>query len=126
MTVRDAMSREVLTVGPSHTLRQVSVAMHARKVGAAVVVDPDGEGAGIITERDVLVAIAEGTDPDSETVGDHQTQDIVYATPGWTLNQAAEAMMRGGFRHLVVLEDGEVTGILSVRDIVRIWQAQRV
>jgi CBS domain-containing protein len=126
MTVRDAMSREVLTVGPGHTLRQVSVAMHSRRVGAAVVVDPDGEGAGIITERDVLVAIAEGSDPDSETVGEHRTQDIVYAAPGWTLNQAAEAMMRGGFRHLVVLEEGEVTGILSVRDIVRVWQSQRV
>ena len=125
MTVRDAMSREVLTVGPGHTLRQVSVAMHTRKVGAAVVVDPDGEGAGIITERDVLVALAEGTDPDRETVGEHQTQDIVYAAPSWTLNQAAEAMMRGGFRHLVVLDDGKVSGILSVRDIVRIWQAER-
>jgi len=125
MTVRDAMSREVLTVGPGHTLRQVSVAMHSRKVGAAVVVDPDGEGVGIITERDVLVAIAEGGHPDEETVGEHQTQDIVYAAPGWTLSQAAEAMMRGGFRHLVVLDDGEVTGIMSVRDIVRIWQVQR-
>lgn len=126
MTVRDAMSREVLTVGPSHTLRQVSIAMHARRVGAAVVVDPDGAGAGIITERDVLVAIAEGTDPDHETVGKHQTQDIVYATPGWTLTQAAEAMMRGGFRHLVVMDEGEVTGILSVRDIVRVWQLERL
>lgn len=121
MTVRDAMSQNVLTVGPSHTLRQVSAAMHARRVGAAVVIDPDGEGAGILTERDVLVALAEGADPDVETVALHQTQEIVYATPNWTLNDAAEAMLRGGFRHLVVLEDGEVSGILSVRDIVRVW-----
>jgi CBS domain-containing protein len=123
MTVRDAMSHEVLTVGPGHTLREASKLMRARHVGAAVVVDPDGQGAGILTERDVLTAIAEGADPDQESVASHLTAEIVYAAPTWTLTQAAEAMLRGGFRHLVVLEDGEVAGILSVRDIVRSWHA---
>lgn len=123
MTVRDAMSKQVLTVGPGHTLREASRLMHARRVGAAVVVDPDGEGAGILTERDVLSAIAEGADPDEETVASHLTAEIVYAAPGWTLTEAAEAMLRGGFRHLVVLEDDGVAGILSVRDIVRSWHA---
>jgi CBS domain-containing protein len=125
MTVRDAMSSEVLTVGPEHTLRDVSKMMRARRVGAAVVLDPDGQGAGILTERDVLVAIAEGADPDQETVASHLTAEIVYAAPTWTLTEAAEAMLRGGFRHLVVLEDGEVAGILSVRDIVRSWHDDR-
>ena len=92
-------------------------------MGAAVVVDPDGEGAGIVTERDILRAIAEGTDPDVETVGSHLTTEIVYAAPTWTLTEAAEAMLRGGFRHLVVLDAGEVVGVLSVRDIVRHWHA---
>ncbi len=123
MTVRDAMSNEVLTVGPGHTLREASKLMRARHVGAAVVVDPDGQGAGILTERDVLTAIAEGADPDQESVASHLTAEIVYAAPTWTLTQAAEAMLRGGFRHLVVLEDGDVAGILSVRDIVRSWHA---
>ena len=126
MSVRDAMSNDVLTVGPSHTLREVSVAMRSRRVGAVVVVDPDGEGAGILTERDVLIALADGGDPDVETVSEHLTSEIVYASPGWGLEQAAEAMLRGGFRHLVVLEDGEVAGILSVRDIVRRWHQDRV
>ena len=126
MSVRAAMSREVLTVGPSHTLREVSRAMAGRKVGAVVVVDPEGEGAGILTERDVLLALADGVDPDVETVSAHLTPEIVYAAPGWSLEQAAEAMLRGGFRHLVVLDEGEVAGILSVRDIVRSWQAERV
>jgi CBS domain-containing protein len=126
MSVRDAMSNDVLTVGPSHTLREVSVAMRSRRVGAVVVVDPDGEGAGILTERDVLMALADGGDPDVETVSEHLTSEIVYASPGWSLEQAAEAMLRGGFRHLVVLEDGEVAGILSVRDIVRRWHQDRV
>lgn len=126
MTVREAMSREVLTVGPGHTLREVSVAMRSRKVGAAVVVDPEGQGAGILTERDVLIAIAEGADPDVETVSSHLTPEIVYASPDWTLEEAAEAMLRGGFRHLVVMDGGDVAGILSVRDIVKRWHTERV
>ena len=126
MTVRDTMSREVLTVGPEHTLREVSKAMRARRVGAAVVVDPEGEGAGILTERDVLIALAEGADPDVETVPKHLTPEIVYASPDWSLEQAAEAMLRGGFRHLVVLDESGVAGILSVRDIVGQWHAERV
>ena len=125
MDVSSAMNRAVLSVGPGHTLREASRAMAGRKVGAAVVSDPDGEGAGIITERDLLRALADGSDPDLETVGTHLTSDIVYAAPDWTLEQAAEAMLRGGFRHLVVMDGGEVVGILSVRDIVRQWHEDR-
>jgi len=125
MQVRDGMSRDVLSLGPNHTLRQASEQMAARRVGAAVVHDPEGDGIGILTERDVLEAIGAGQDPDGERVGDHLTGELVFATPAWTLEQAAEAMVRGGFRHLVVLEHGEVAGILSVRDIVRCWSGER-
>jgi CBS domain-containing protein len=125
MQVRDGMSTAVLTIGPDHTLREASRAMAARRVGAAVVHDMDGEGIGIITERDVLTSVGSGQDPDTEHVRDHVTVDLVYAAPTWTLEQAAEAMLRGGFRHLVVLDGGEVAGILSVRDIVRCWSGDR-
>jgi len=125
MQVRDGMSTDVLTVGPDHSLRAASRAMAARRVGAAVVHDPDGEGVGIITERDVLTSVGAGQDPDAEHVRDHVTTDLVYAAPSWTLEQAADAMLRGGFRHLVVLDAGEVAGILSVRDIVRCWNGTR-
>jgi CBS domain-containing protein len=121
MQVREAMSTEVLQIGPSHTLRAASRLMAARHVGAAVVIDPDGEGTGIVTERDILEALAEGRDPDTETVGAHLTTELVYAAPGWTLDEAAAAMVRGGFRHLIVLDGDDVAGILSVRDIVRVW-----
>ena len=95
--------------------------MAERKVGAAVVLDPDGRGPGIITERDMLDAVGAGEDPDTERVGDHLTADIVFAAPDWSLEEAAVAMVRGGFRHLVVIDGGELAGILSMRDIVRCW-----
>jgi CBS domain-containing protein len=121
MQVREGMSTSVLTVGPGHTLRQAAALMADRRVGAAVVIDPDGMGPGIITERDVLVSLGRGEDPDTEKVADHLTSSLVFAAPEWSLEEAAVAMVRGGFRHLVVIENGETAGILSVRDIVRCW-----
>ena len=126
MRVRDAMSTVVLMVGPEHTLREAARRMADRGVGAAVVHDPDGNGTGILTERDVLRAVGAGLDPDRERVGAHLTADLVYATADWTIEQAAEAMNRGGFRHLVVLDGPEVSGIVSVRDVVRVWSAATV
>lgn len=121
MQVRDGMSTVVLTVGPGHTLRAVARLMAERRVGAAVVMDPDQAGPGIITERDLLISLGQGEDPDAELVGGHLTSDVVFAAPDWPLEDAAAAMVRGGFRHLIVNDDGSVAGVLSVRDIVRCW-----
>jgi CBS domain-containing protein len=121
MQVRDGMSEVVLTVGPGHTLRQAAQLMAKRRVGAAVVIDPESEGPGILTERDILLSVAEGQDVEREMVADHLTASLVFASPSWSLEQAAAAMVRGGFRHLVVVEGGETVGVLSVRDIVRCW-----
>jgi CBS domain-containing protein len=121
MQVRDGMSATVLTVGPDHTLRDTARLMSERKVGAAVVIDPDGPGLGIITERDILHSLGAGDDPDGEQVAGHLTRDIVFAAPDWSLEEAAVAMVRGSFRHLIVVEAGATVGILSVRDIVRCW-----
>lgn len=121
MHVRDGMSPMVLAVGPGHTLRDAARLMSERQVGAAVVIDPDASGPGILTERDVLTSIGAGESPDVELVSDHLTRDVVFAEPSWSLEQAAAAMVRGGFRHLIVVERGETMGILSVRDVVRCW-----
>jgi CBS domain-containing protein len=121
MHVRDGMSKVVLTVGPDHTLREAARLMAERRVGAAVVIDPESPGLGIITERDLLESVGRGQDADSERVSDHLTSDIVFAAPSWSLEEAAVAMVRGGFRHLVVTDGGEVAGLLSMRDIVRCW-----
>ncbi|MFS8198674.1 cyclic nucleotide-binding/CBS domain-containing protein [Streptomyces sp. CWNU-52B] len=125
MLVRDAMSTVVLTIGPAHTLRKAATLMAARRIGAAVVLDPDDSGIGILTERDVLNSIGLGQDPDAERVGAHTTNDVVFATPTWTLEDAAQAMAHGGFRHLIVLDGGEPVGIVSVRDIIRCWAPLR-
>ena len=115
------MSSLVLTIGPTHTLREAARKMSARRVGAAVVIDPDDAGIAILTERDLLDSVGAGEDPDTELVAQHCTSDLVFATPAWTLDKAAAAMVRGGFRHLVVVDNTEVAGLLSMRDIVRCW-----
>ncbi|MET7800118.1 CBS domain-containing protein [Streptomyces decoyicus] len=119
MHVKDAMSTVVLTIGPAHTLRQAAQLMAARRIGAAVVLDNDNSGIGILTERDILNSLGAGENPDRETAQTHTTSDVVFAAPDWTLDDAADAMVRGGFRHLIVLDDHEPVGVVSVRDIIR-------
>jgi CBS domain-containing protein len=126
MFVRDGMSSLVLTVGPDHSLRTAARLMTERKVGAAVVLDPDSPGPGILTERDILESLAKGQDPNAELVRDHLTGGLIAAAPDWSLDQAAEAMIEGGFRHLIVIDRGELAGVLSMRDIVRCWTGQNV
>ena len=121
MQVRAGMSDVVLTVNPGHTLRDAARAMAERRVGAAVVIDPEQPGPGIVTERDLLQSIGQGQNPDEERVADHLSPELTFAAPEWSLERAAEAMVRGGFRHLVVVDGGRMTGILSMRDIVRCW-----
>ncbi|MBX7552656.1 CBS domain-containing protein [Streptomyces sp. NPDC004232] len=125
MLVRDAMSTVILTVGPAHTLRQAATLMSARRTGAAVVLDPDSGGIGVLTERDILNSVGLGQNPDTERAHAHTTTDVVFAAPTWSLQEAAHAMTRGGFRHLIVLDRGEVAGIVSVRDIIRCWLPAR-
>jgi CBS domain-containing protein len=115
------MTDVVLTIGPGHTLRDAAAAMRDRNVGAAVVVDPDAPGPGVITERDILLSVGRGEDVDIELVANHLTAKLTFASPDWSLERAAAAMVRGSFRHLVVVDAGELIGILSMRDIVRCW-----
>ena len=122
MTVRDGMNEIVVTVGPDHTLREVARRMTDRNVGAAVVMDSEGSGPGIITERDILRSNGRGEDVDTERVADHLAAGVIYAYADWPLGAAAEKMTAGGFRHVIVLdESGDAVAILSMRDIVRCW-----
>lgn len=115
------MSKIVLTVGPGMRLRDVAAQMTDRAVGAAVVVDPDAPGPGIVTERDILRAYAADRITGDEPVADHATERAVFASPDWSLERAADEMVRGGFRHLIVVDGADVVGLLSMRDIVTSW-----
>jgi CBS domain-containing protein len=120
MRVSDAMSPVSAVVGPEHTLRQASVRMIQNRTGAAVVLDGALPGPAVITERDLLRALADGLDPDREHVGEHMSGELVTAAPSWPLTKAADLMVKHGIRHVLVFEDAELVGVLSMRDVVRV------
>ena len=122
MKVRDAMTEDVLTITPGRTLREAARFMVEHNVGAVVIIDPEQPGPGIVTERDLVRSLGSGEDPDQESVRDHLTSRATFADADWGLDEAADAMAAGGFRHLVVVQDGEVAGIISMRDIIQVWR----
>lgn len=122
MLVGDGMNPIVVTVGPDHTLREAARRMTDHNVGAAVVMDNEQAGPGIVTERDLLRSSGRGEDVDAERVGDHLASQLIYARADWSLEQAAQQMAKGRFRHVIVLDGhGQAVGILSMRDIVTTW-----
>ncbi len=121
MRVQDAMTTEVLTVTPGRSLREAARFMKERNIGAVVVNDPEQPGPGIITERDLVHSLGSGHDPDRELVRDHLSSNAAFADLKWPLEEAAQAMARGGFRHLVVVDGSRVAGIISMRDIMQAW-----
>lgn len=121
MTVADGMTTLLVAVGPGHTLEQAAQMMAERNVGSAVVADPARPGASIFTERDLLQAIATGVDP-AKPLGEYITTSAKVVTADTDLQSAAILMLEGRFRHLVVVDDnGDPCGMLSMRDIVRCW-----
>ena len=116
------MTEDVLTITPGRTLREAARFMVEHNVGAVVIIDPEQPGPGIVTERDLVRSLGSGEDPDAECVGDHLTSRATFADADWGLDEAADAMARGGFRHLVVVQNGEVAGIISMRDIIHVWR----
>ena len=117
MKVRDVASSAVVAVGPAQTLREATQLMAKHRVGSAVVQDAE-QLVGILTERDVLNAVASGIEPDAVTVQDIMTADVVTVGPDWALVEAAGEMARRRIRHLVVYEGGQLLGVLSVRDVL--------
>jgi CBS domain-containing protein len=116
------MTEHVLTMTPNRTLRDAARFMSEHNVGAAVILDGEQPGPGIVTERDLVRSLGAGEDPDTEMVRDHLTSRATFADAEWGLEEAADAMAGGGFRHLVVVADGEVAGIISMRDIMHVWR----
>lgn len=124
MQVREGMSEVVLTVGPTHTLREAAARMAEKGVGAALVTDDETPLPRILTERDILLSVGSGEDPDAELVSEHMSDSVITALPDWSLERAAWEMTRRNIRHLVVVEEGELVGVLAMRDIVRVWASE--
>ena len=115
---RNHMSTELLTVDPSAPVTEVAKRLVAKDVGAVLVFE-EGAICGILTERDVLRAVADGID-DATLVRDRMTASPETLDADDTMEHAAVLMIHGGFRHLPVVEQGEVVGVLSIRDLMRV------
>lgn len=115
--LRDVAIRHLLTVDPQSTLRRAAKVMSERSVGCAVVIEKE-RVAGIVTERDILHALAADEDVDQATVDSVMTRDVVSGAPGWDLLEAVRVMNEGGFRHLLVMEMDDPIGIVSLRDLM--------
>ncbi|MGH2735765.1 MAG: CBS domain-containing protein [Actinomycetota bacterium] len=125
MKVEPFIHRPLVTVGPQHSVADAARKMNERKVGSAVVLTENGEPA-IITERDVIRAVADGADLDSAAVAEYMTSNAVCASSSWDVTLAVRTMIERGFRHLIVVGDGgEVVGVLSIRDLVSPLLAER-
>jgi len=112
------MSRDLLTVEPTHPVVAVAKRMVDRNVGAVLVLD-DGGLAGIMTERDLMRAVARGLRDDA-VVGECMTADPDTIAPDDTIEHAAVLMIHGGYRHLPVVDSDHVVGVLSIRDLVQV------
>ncbi|MBA3380436.1 MAG: CBS domain-containing protein [Actinobacteria bacterium] len=117
-TIADIMTRGLLSVAPAAALTEVAADMNERRVGAVVVLEGD-RLVGILTERDILRAVGEGR-VEGTRVADCMTQHPETIEPSESTDTAATLMIHGGFRHLPVVEDGTVVGIVSIRDLMRV------
>ena len=115
--LRDVAVRHLLTVDCKATLRRASKVMTDRGVGCAVVIEKE-RVAGIITERDILHAVAREDNVDETSVESVMTRDVVSGAPGWDITKAVKTMTEGGFRHLLVMEMDDPVGIVSLRDLM--------
>jgi signal-transduction protein with cAMP-binding, CBS, and nucleotidyltransferase domain len=122
MRVADVMTQASVTDSPADTLRSAAERMWRQQTGSLVVMDGD-QMVGIITERDLLKAIAQGVDVETATVGDMMTRDVVTAYPDEPLRDAARMMAAHWIRHLPVTADGAVVGMLSMRDVTGVFAA---
>ncbi|CAN5574680.1 hypothetical protein BH20ACT23_BH20ACT23_12190 [soil metagenome] len=120
--IREAMSRDLHVLDRNETLGHAARRMVDHKMGAALVKPAKPKlPPGIITDREVLETVAAGRDPEKERVDGHLSRTMTFSAPDWSLHQAAEAMTKGGFQHVVVVDGTGTLGIISMSDICRRW-----
>jgi CBS domain-containing protein len=124
MQVRDIMHADVKTTAPTDTFDQVAHVLRENGISSVVVIE-DGKLAGIVTERDLVNLVADGRDPRTTKVADRMTKDLDTVDPKTDIAEAADHMARLKIRHLPVLQDGELAGIISIRDLTN-WAVREL
>ncbi|HJW35739.1 MAG TPA: CBS domain-containing protein [Actinomycetes bacterium] len=125
MQVRNLMKQPVVTVSADQSVRQAARRMHEHVIGSVVVTDGD-RLAGILTERDVLHAVAEDRDLDQTSSAELMTSELVTAGPNWDVVVAASVMTSNRIRHLVVKNNEQLLGVLSLRDVLSVYLPEQV
>jgi signal-transduction protein with cAMP-binding, CBS, and nucleotidyltransferase domain len=123
--VRNLMKAPVVTIEPGRSVREAARLMQDNVIGS-VVVHEGGRAVGIMTERDVLRAVAEGRDVEQTSVDDLMTKNLVTGGPNWDVVVAASVMTAHRIRHLVVQEQDRVLGVLSLRDVLSTFLPEQV
>ena len=124
MQVGDIMTRDVQTANATDTFADVARTLHANRISSVIVMD-EGRLAGIVTERDLVNAVAEGADPREEAVGGRMTRDLATVESRTDIADAAAMMAQRGIRHLPVVDRGELAGIVSIRDLTN-WAVNKL
>jgi CBS domain-containing protein len=122
MIVEDVMTRASVTDTPGETLQFAANRMWRQQTGSLLIVDGDAL-VGIVTERDLMRAVARGQDVTTTTIAEVMSKDIQSVPPGTTLHDAARMMAALWIRHLPVVDDGAVLGVVSQRDLVGVFAA---
>lgn len=115
-----AKGRAVTTARPGVKLLDIIASLASKRIGAIIIVGDKGELAGIISERDIIHALAKsGEAVLQDPVSKHMTRDVVTCQESTTIDEVMELMTQGRFRHITVIEDGALVGIISIGDVVK-------
>lgn len=125
MRVRNLVNQPIVSVEPRESVRQAARLMQDHTVGSVVVLQGDSLK-GILTERDVLHAVAEGRDLDQTTSAELMTKELVTAGPNWDVVVAASVMTEHRIRHLVLQEQDRLVGVISLRDVLSVFLPDQV
>lgn len=124
MQVKDIMHPDVKATSPEGTFAQVATLLHENGISSVVVLEGD-RLVGIVTERDLVNLVADGLDPQQTKVSDRMTRELDTVGPRTDISEAAEHMARLRIRHLPVVEEGALVGIISIRDLTN-WAVQEL
>ena len=117
MEIREVMTESVVTAAPGAAVRQVAEIMRERNVGSVVLVDDDGGAVGFITDRDLAVSVLADGHGGGAAAADHASAPVVTARPGTPVEEATQLMVSHGIRRLPIVEDGRLTGIVTLDDL---------